>query len=376
VFIHPVTAKDVNVLRRCVPEQLPAQRCRSHVEQLSSTDSSWLPLFATLQYEVIRSLHERGDDQLVVSEASDLLCFLAERCAEADVAAVQTNCLIAVVSSCARGLLKLEQAERQQVYRHVRETVEHNPTQAAQLARNLVLGEIRTATHHGTPLDHEAVHDLVTVIEACMPSDSDVARKLVTQLVRAVPASTITSLLNRSRPLSYHEVHIKAIMSDYVRRSADEFASKVDNDPLHATALLAQLARALIPGHPSPAPTRPQLTSVSQCLSTLTADESDEILALCCESSLISVTDSLHEAVKVSQRSGGPKPSSKEQFKAVEVLLKACCSFSAMSAETGNEAASKHAAADALSYILHCCAGALPRSSLCLPCACYPWHPF
>ena len=93
--------------------------CRVHAEQFSVTNSSWLPHLATLQYQVLRSLHERGDNHLVVSEGTALLRFLTERCEPADVDAVKTNCLVAVVSSCARGLIKLEPSTLQVVYQEV-----------------------------------------------------------------------------------------------------------------------------------------------------------------------------------------------------------------------------------------------------------------
>ena len=127
--------------------------CRVHAEQFSVTNSSWLPHLATLQYQVLRSLHERGDNHLVVSEGTALLRFLTERCEPADVDAVKTNCLAAVVSSCARGLIKLEPSTLRVFYQEVKSVVGHDPAQAAQLAKNLVLSRLNTATEHGEPLN-------------------------------------------------------------------------------------------------------------------------------------------------------------------------------------------------------------------------------
>lgn len=328
--------------------------CQVHAEQFSRTNSSWLPHLATLQYQVLRSLHERGDNQLVVSEGTVLLCFLAEHCEAADVNAVKTNCLVALVSSCARGLLKLEPSTLEILHREVKAVVGHDPAQAAQLAKNLVLSQLNTATtDHGKPLDQEAAHEALTVIEACIPCSSDLARKLVTQVAKALPASTITSLLQHSSPLPYRQVHIKAILSEYARRSGDEFPSQLLGDALPATALLAQLSRALVPGCPTAAPTRKQLVSIPQTLSSLSKGAADEILALSFEAAFTSITASLHEAVKISQGCKAPQHSSNHQCEAVSVLLTSCSSFLGNIDRLGTAKA-----ADALSYTLHCCAGA------------------
>ena len=337
--------------------------CRVHAEQFSVTNASWLPHLATLQYQVLRSLHERGDNQLVVSEGATLLCFLTEHCEAADVNAVKTNCLVAVVSSCARGILKLEPSQLAILTQEVKSVVGHDPAQAAQLAKNLVLAILNAATEHGEPLRQEPAHDILLTIEDCIPCSNDLARKLVIQVAKALPASTTASLLQQCRPPPYHETHIKALLSDFTRRSADEFPPQ-PGDALPAAALLAQVARALVPGCLTPAPSRKHLAAVSQSLASLSTGAADEVLALGFEAAFTSITASLHEAVKLSQGCKAPQCSSSQECEAVSMLLTACSSFLVTVDRLGCTSTAK--AADALSYTLHCCAGAslLPEISM------------
>ena len=213
------------------------------------------------------------------------------------------------------------------------------------------------------------MHDILTTIEACIPCSNDLARKLVIQVAKALPASTIASLLQRCTPLPYHETHIKALLSDFTRRPADEFPSQL-SDALPATALLAQVARALVPGHITPAPNREQLAAIYQTLASLSTGAIDEILALGFEAAFASITASLHEAVKQSQACKAPRCSSNQEYESLSVLLTACSSILVIVDRLGCDQPSTEKAADALSFTLHCCAGTclLPRITLVACC--------
>lgn len=226
--------------------------CRACAKQ--SHQSTWLQHFATLQYQVIRTLHERGDNELVVSEGSALLNFLAEMSAAGmDVTTVQANCLVAVISSCARASHRLQLTSLQLLCNHTASVAEQDPSQGEQLARNLVLSQVNAANEKHGPLNRPHAHEMLLIIDTCISPSTNICWKLVVQLARAVPAATIASLLQSGEPSPYHRSHVQALLSEYVRRFADEFPSQ-HGDPLPSIAMMEILA-SQIQENPSPAAT-------------------------------------------------------------------------------------------------------------------------
>jgi hypothetical protein len=324
-----------------------------------TAQAKWLLHLATLQYHVMRSLHDKADHKVVLVVGIDLLDLLQARHMPSEgLSTLRGNCLVAVVASCGRGAIKLDEAQLDRLCCEVEVLPESENQQALQVVKNLVLSQLAAVKQNEEELDLSTARKLVYLVQICRSADQELLRKLTTQLAKALSVQSICAMLHDPSTGSSDQL-AKIFFAECLRRSADEFPARC-SDMMSSMALITLCAQSLMPGAPGRAPTHKQRQAALSLISKLpqsSASPAIAVVSLCADLACSVSTTSIHEALR---RPGALELRPDEVLEATEVLVVACSAF--LSAIF--QRAKQEQTVASLSYILHFVAALIKHASI------------